>query len=53
MQKALRNLPVEERPVPEGVVQANGDYYYAENSPGNNLPPLDFEEGATSEMDKQ
>lgn len=49
MQKALKNLPIEERPVPEGVVYANGDYYYAENSSGNNLTPQDFEEGATPE----
>lgn len=34
MQKALKDVPVEERPVPEGIIQANDDYYYAENPPG-------------------
>ncbi len=49
MQKALKNLPIEERPVPEGIVQTNGDYYYAENSSGNNLTAQDFEDGAVPE----
>ncbi len=34
MQKALRNVPTVERTVPEGVIAANGDYFYAENPPG-------------------
>ncbi|QDZ30187.1 penicillin-binding protein 1A [Noviherbaspirillum sp. UKPF54] len=40
MQKALKDIPVEERPVPEGVVQINGDYYYAENPPGTGVRSL-------------
>jgi penicillin-binding protein 1A len=52
MQKALKNLPIEERPVPEGIVQTNGDYYYAENSSGNNLTTQDFEGNATPETGK-
>jgi penicillin-binding protein 1A len=34
MQKALRNVPMAERPVPEGMITANGEYFYAENPPG-------------------
>ena len=34
MQKALKNMPVEERTVPAGLIMANGEYYYAENPPG-------------------
>jgi penicillin-binding protein 1A len=34
MQTALKGLSVEERSVPEGLLQINGDYYYAENPPG-------------------
>ncbi|WP_395403168.1 penicillin-binding protein 1A [Pseudoduganella sp. UC29_106] len=44
MQKALKNLPVEERAVPEGVIMADGEYYYAENPPGMGVQSL---EGAT------
>ncbi|HEY1149867.1 MAG TPA: penicillin-binding protein 1A [Pseudoduganella sp.] len=44
MQKALKNIPVEERPVPEGVIMADGEYYYAENPPGMGVQSL---EGAT------
>ncbi|MGE5648962.1 MAG: penicillin-binding protein 1A [Bacillota bacterium] len=40
MQKALKDIPVEERTVPEGVVQINGDYYYAENPPGTGVRSL-------------
>ncbi len=40
MQKALKEIPVEERTVPEGVVQINGDYYYAENPPGTGVRSL-------------
>ncbi|MFZ6752059.1 penicillin-binding protein 1A [Undibacterium sp. Dicai25W] len=34
MQKALKDVPMEERPVPNGIISANGDFYYAENPPG-------------------
>ncbi|TFV99583.1 penicillin-binding protein 1A [Oxalobacteraceae bacterium OM1] len=40
MQKALKDVPVEERSVPEGIIQANGDYYYAENPPGTGVRSL-------------
>jgi len=44
MEKALRGMPEKERAMPEGIVHANGDIYYAENVPrgggggGNALP---------------
>jgi penicillin-binding protein 1A len=41
MQKALKNIPVEERPVPEGVIFADGEYYYAENPPGTGVQSLE------------
>ncbi|MGH8808319.1 MAG: penicillin-binding transpeptidase domain-containing protein, partial [Noviherbaspirillum sp.] len=37
MQKALKDEPIEERPIPEGVMQVGGDYYYAENPPGTGV----------------
>lgn len=37
MQKMLKGVPVEERAVPEGLIQANGDYYYAEYPPGSGV----------------
>ncbi|MFZ6746894.1 penicillin-binding protein 1A [Undibacterium sp. JH2W] len=34
MQKVLKDFPIEERPVPKGILAIDGDYYYAENPPG-------------------
>jgi penicillin-binding protein 1A len=34
MQKALKDVPHEDRPMPEGIMQAGNDYYYAESPPG-------------------
>jgi penicillin-binding protein 1A len=41
MQTALKNIPMEERTVPNGIIQANGDYYYVENPPGSTPQLLD------------
>ncbi|MFM9435567.1 penicillin-binding protein 1A [Janthinobacterium sp. CG_23.3] len=41
MQKALKSIPVEERAVPEGLVQSGDDYYYAENPPGTGVHSLE------------
>lgn len=35
MQRALRDIPITERPVPNGIIQAEGDYFYVENPPGS------------------
>lgn len=40
MQKILKDFPIEERPVPKGIITANGDYYYAENPPGTGVESL-------------
>jgi len=45
MQTVLKNVPVEERAVPGGLIMANGEYYYAENPPGTGVQSLDV--GAT------
>ena len=41
MQKALKDVPVEERVVPDGMIQVGGEYYYAENPPGTGVQSLD------------
>jgi penicillin-binding protein 1A len=41
MQKALKNIPIEERAVPEGVMLVGDEYYYAENPPGTGVHNLD------------
>lgn len=41
MQKALKNVPVEERPAPEGLINVAGEYYYAESPPGVGVQALD------------
>ncbi|MFT5589589.1 MAG: penicillin-binding protein 1A [Bradyrhizobium sp.] len=40
MQKALKDVPIDEREVPPGLIQANGDYFYAENPPGMGVGSL-------------
>ncbi|MBC3935278.1 penicillin-binding protein 1A [Undibacterium rugosum] len=40
MQKALKDIPIEERPVPNGIISVNGDFYYAENPPGTGVTDL-------------
>jgi penicillin-binding protein 1A len=44
MQKALKNIPIEERAVPDGVMLVGDEYYYAENPPGTGVHNID---GAT------
>jgi penicillin-binding protein 1A len=43
MQKALDGVPMVDRPVPEGVVEANGDYHYVEYSPGYGVQDIGVE----------
>ena len=52
MQKALKDVPVEERPVPDGIIEAAGDYYYAENPPGSGVRSLGLGEQPPSEEEK-
>ena len=44
MGKALKYIPIEERPIPQGIIAQDGEYYYAENPPGVGIDSL---EGAT------
>ena len=41
MQKALKSIPVEERAVPDGLIQVGDEYYYAENPPGTGVHSLE------------
>jgi penicillin-binding protein 1A len=57
MQKALKDVPVTERAMPAGVIQAANDYYYAENPPGTGVrslglgeQPADAEDAAKDEV---
>ena len=40
MQKILKDVPIDEREVPSGLIQAGGDYFYAENPPGMGVGSL-------------
>ncbi|MDQ9170990.1 penicillin-binding protein 1A [Oxalobacteraceae bacterium R-40] len=40
MQKALKDVPIEETLVPEGLIQSGNDYYYAEYPPGAGIRSL-------------
>lgn len=46
MQKALKDVPMVERTVPEGIVTVNGEYYYAESPPGLGVRNLDAGEAS-------
>lgn len=37
MRKTLAGVPNIERPIPEGIVTINGEFYYAENQPGQGI----------------
>jgi penicillin-binding protein 1A len=52
MQKALKDQPIEERPIPEGILLINGDYYYAENPPGTAIRNLDVSDHQPAEEEK-
>ena len=49
MQKALNEIPIEDRPVPNGIIQAEGDFFYAENPPGSAIRALGNDEPAIIE----
>ena len=50
MQTALKDIPIEERIVPNGIIRVEGDYFYIENPPGSviqdttNTEPVPVEE---------
>jgi penicillin-binding protein 1A len=52
MQKVLKDVPVDERAVPEGIIQANNDYFYVENPPGSGVPSLGLGDRVPSEQEK-
>jgi penicillin-binding protein 1A len=52
MQKALKDVPNEERAVPEGVVQSGGDYHYVENSPGSGVGSVGVGENVPTPEEK-
>ncbi|MGZ3181154.1 MAG: penicillin-binding protein 1A [Telluria sp.] len=41
MQKALKNIPVEDHPPPAGLVQVGDEWYYQENPPGSGVQSLE------------
>lgn len=49
MQKALKEIPIEERPIPKGIIQAEGDFFYAENPPSVAIRTLGIPETAVIE----
>ena len=54
MQTVLKDVPMSDRLVPSGLIQANGDYYYDENPPGTGVTSLGLPErsAAPAEPDK-
>ena len=54
MQTVLKDVPMSDRLLPGGLIQANGDYYYDENPPGTGVGSLGVPERSTTpaETDK-
>jgi penicillin-binding protein 1A len=52
MQKVLKDVPVDERALPDGLIQANSDYYYIENPPGVGVHSLGLGDRVPSEQEK-
>jgi penicillin-binding protein 1A len=56
MQHALKDIPVVEPAIPDGVIQVGTDYFYAENPPGSGVRSLGLpttgQEGGTPEEPK-
>lgn len=53
MSKALKGTPELERPMPEGVVQVAGEYYYQESRPGQGIATVDVPQSAAPETDQK
>ena len=50
MSQALKNVPVMEPPVPEGVVNSGGEWYFADYAPGSGISSLgSHNEGTASQ----
>jgi len=49
MQTALKDIPIEERAVPNGIIKAEGDYFYIENPPGSAIQDTSNAEPAVIE----
>jgi penicillin-binding protein 1A len=49
MQKALKEIPIHDRPIPNGIIQAEGDFFYAENPPGSAIRVLGVDESGMIE----
>jgi penicillin-binding protein 1A len=52
MQKALKEVPIEERAVPEGLIQMGSEYYYAENPPGAGVRSLGLGDHPATDEEK-
>jgi penicillin-binding protein 1A len=52
MQKVLKDVPMVERPVPDGLIQVGGEYYYAENPPGTGVRSLGVGDRVPTEEEK-
>ncbi len=52
MQKALKDVPIEERVVPEGLIHVGTEYYYAENPPGGGVRSLGLGDRTASDEEK-
>jgi penicillin-binding protein 1A len=52
MQKALKDVPIEDRAVPEGILHVGSDYYYVENPPGAGVRSLGLGEHSPTDEEK-
>ncbi len=53
MQTILKDVPMSDRLVPSGLIQANGDYYFDENPPGTGVTSLGVPERPAAPVDAE
>ncbi|MBI1892274.1 MAG: penicillin-binding protein 1A [Burkholderiales bacterium] len=53
MQKTLKDVPVVEREIPEGLIQVGNEYYYAENPPGSGVRSLGMGGGQAAPTEEE
>ena len=52
MQTVLKDIPISDRLVPSGLIQANSDYYYDENPPGRGVSSIGVPERPAAPPDE-
>jgi penicillin-binding protein 1A len=50
MQKVLKDVPEKDRTIPQGVITVNGEFFYAENPPGQGVVSVGLDEAQAAAL---